>query len=130
MKAFINWFLNFFRSNLVIMQIAIQEMALAIFKSRPGLKVPVSTAIAKIQAIISGNPDMSLVNVPGLIKSKILESLPPEQQVIFGSVIDQMVIDISAKVNAYILKQNITAPYEQLKVVSQVLSWVDQMAKL
>jgi hypothetical protein len=130
MKAFFNWFLSFFRNNLTVMQIAVQEIMLEVFKKRPQLKAPIANAIGQVQGIIGGNAQLSITNMPSLIKSKILGGLPTDQQVILGPVLEQMISDVSGQVNTYLAKQNITAAGDQLKVVSQVLGWVGQMAKL
>ena len=124
--GFFNWFLNLFRSNLVIMQIAVQEIALMIFKSYPQLKAPFSKAIDDtIKALNNG--DVDILKLPQFINID-LTKLPAEQQVILGPVANQMVQDIGAQIVAYFGKAKITTATEQTKTVIQVLGWIKTIA--
>lgn len=120
------WFLNLFRSNKMIMQLAIMSLVGELFQSKPNLKKPVADLIDEVTTMLKAGQVLES-QIPGLLQNKIKMSslLPPEQALVLV-----FIDNVSMQISSYLSKQKITLPSEQAAVINEVLGWVSTMAKI
>jgi hypothetical protein len=121
---FFKWFFNLFKSNKVIMQLAIQSIAGEYLMRHPEAKIPIQKAIEKTLEDISSY-NTPLESLPTLIKENIkITGVSAPTLALTFVLIDQL----SVPVMAYINKANLT-PIQDAYAIVEILGWINDIAK-
>jgi hypothetical protein len=121
-----SWFVGFFKSNKMLLQLSIQALAGEYFKKHPSSKKRIGMiskdVIVQITIGEIVNPEKAFDN----FKERItLSDMNPAEKALFYALIDAA----KAQMEEYAKKQNITLPSQQVGIVLEIFKWIEEASK-
>ena len=123
---FFTWFFNLFKSNKLIMQLAIQSLAGEFFNRNPKFNVPVQNVITQVLTNINSF-STSIASLPTTLKQLVAKQtqLTAPEQALVSVFIDQL----SVPIMAYLDKTNLSLPAQTAQIV-EILGWIMDISKV
>ena len=118
------WIINWFRSNKVIMKLAIQDIAYRYFQRKPEMKSKVADILGRTLTAINTSTT-SAIDFQAILKDniKLANLTPPEQEFMLS-----FTTDLSVPVNVYFSKTALSLA-DQTAAIKEVIGWVNDMTK-
>ena len=125
-KSLWNWFSGFFKSNKMLLQLAVQASAGEYFKKHPSSKKRIAMISKDVSIQITLGEILDPTKAFDNFKERVtLSDMNPAEKALFYAVIDAA----TAQMNEYAKKQNITLPSQQVGVVLEILKWIEDASK-